>query len=142
MCRRWHGASDYYRTGLTKLSAQDLTQANEIAQRVEAFVRDVVIPYENDSRNTTHGPSDELVQDLRALAKNAGVLTPHILPDGNHLSQQGTARVLLKAGLSHLGMLATNVMAPDEGNMFLLGKAADPEQKERYLEEIIGFLEK
>lgn len=116
----------------------DLTLANEIAARVEDFVRGTVIPYEKDPRNGAHGPTDDLVQELRGLAKTAGVLTPHILPDGGHLSQQGTARVLIKAGLSHLGTLATNVMAPDEGNMFLLGKAASDEQKEAFLTQMIA----
>lgn len=116
----------------------DLTLANEIAACVEDFVRGTVIPYEKDPRNGAHGPTDDLVQELRGLAKAAGVLTPHILPDGGHLSQQGTARVLIKSGLSHLGTLATNVMAPDEGNMFLLGKAASDEQKEAFLTQMIA----
>lgn len=120
------------------MSAKDLSLATEIADRVERFVRDEVIPFEKDPRNGAHGPSDELVNELRARAKAAGVLTPHILPDGGHLSQQGTARVLIKAGLSHLGMLATNVMAPDEGNMFLLGKAASAEQKQAFLDPLVS----
>lgn len=119
------------------MSAQDLTLANEIAARVEHFVRHVVIPFESDPRQGPHGPAEELVEELRALARKAGVLTPHILPDGGHLSQQGTARVLIKAGLSHLGMVATNVMAPDEGNMFLLRKAATKAQQHAYLEPLV-----
>lgn len=124
--------------GSAQTNTVDLALATEIAERVERFVRDEVIPYESDPRNGPHGPSDELVNELRALAKNAGVLTPHILPDGTHLSQRGTALVLIKAGLSHLGMLATNVMAPDEGNMFLLGRAASEEQKKEFLEPLIS----
>jgi len=34
-------------------------EANAIAERVERFVRTVVIPYEQDARLGTHGPSDE-----------------------------------------------------------------------------------
>lgn len=124
--------SDHKHTG------EDLALADSIAAKVEDFVRSVVIPYESDSRNEAHGPADELVQELRAKAREAGVLTPHIFSDGSHLSQRGTAKVLIKAGLSHLGMLATNVMAPDEGNMFLLGKKATPEQKQRFLETMIA----
>ena len=119
------------------MSVQDLALANEIAARVENFVRQTVIPYETDPRMGPHGPSEELVGELRALARHAGVLTPHILPDGQHLSQKGTARVLIKAGLSHLGMIATNVMAPDEGNMFLLRKAATREQQQVYLSPLV-----
>ena len=53
-----------------------------IAAKVEAFVRDIVAPYERDPRCGAHGPSDDLVAELRAKARAAGVLTPHILADG------------------------------------------------------------
>ena len=112
--------------------------ALEIAARVEAFVRDVVVPYEQDPRRDHHDtPTDELVQELRDLARKAGVLTPHILPDGRHLSQKETAVVLRKSGLSPLGPLAVNTAAPDEGNMYLLGKVGSPELKERFLRQLV-----
>ncbi|WP_425229986.1 acyl-CoA dehydrogenase family protein [Sphingomonas sp.] len=109
-----------------------------MAARVEAFVRDTVVPFEGDPRRTSHGPKDELVQELRALARDAGVLTPHVLADGEHLSHRDTALVLRAAGLSPLGPLAVNVMAPDEGNMYLLGKAASAEQKGRFLAPLVS----
>ncbi|MEA2850828.1 MAG: acyl-CoA dehydrogenase [Rhodospirillaceae bacterium] len=112
-------------------------KAAEIAARVEAFVRDVVVPYENDPRRDGHGPSDELVAELREKARAAGVLTPHILPDGSHLSQRETATVLKASGLSPLGPVAVNTAAPDEGNMYLLGKVGSPEMKERFLRPIV-----
>ncbi|MGE0741719.1 MAG: acyl-CoA dehydrogenase family protein [Hyphomonadaceae bacterium] len=113
-------------------------QARAIAQRVEAFVRNEVAPYEGDARCGAHGPSDELVMELRQKARDAGVLTPHIMADGAHLSQLQTAIVLRAAGLSPLGPIAVNVMAPDEGNMYLLGKVATPEQKERFLAPLVS----
>ena len=112
-------------------------KAAEIAARVEAFVRDVVVPYENDPRRDDHGPSDELVAELREKARAAGVLTPHILPDGSHLSQRETATVLKASGLSPLGPVAVNTAAPDEGNMYLLGKVGSPEMKERFLKPMV-----
>jgi acyl-CoA dehydrogenase len=109
----------------------------ELAARVDAFVRDEVVPYERDSRWGAHGPAEDLVVELRNRARAAGLLTPHILPDGSHLTHRDTARVLRAAGLSPLGPVALNVAAPDEGNMFLLGKVASPEQKQRFLKPII-----
>jgi acyl-CoA dehydrogenase len=110
----------------------------EIAARVEAFVRDVVAPYEKDPRRDHHNaPTDELVGELKEKARAAGVLTPHILPDGRHLSQRETAIVLQKSGLSPLGPLACNTAAPDEGNMYLLGQVGSPEIKERFLKPLI-----
>lgn len=113
-------------------------RAQEIANRVESFVREIVAPYERDPRFETygHGPPDELVRELRAKAREAGVLTPHILADGSHLDQRETALVLKASGLSPLGPLAVNTMAPDEGNMYLLGKVASAEQKERFLKPL------
>ena len=113
-------------------------RAAAIATKVEAFVRDIVAPYEQDARRGAHGPSDDLVHELRALARNAGVLTPHILRDGSHLSQRETAMVLKASGLSPLGPVALNTMAPDEGNMYLLGKVASAEQKARFLDPLVS----
>ncbi|THG41160.1 acyl-CoA dehydrogenase family protein [Sphingomonas olei] len=115
-----------------------MTRGQEIAAKVEAFVRGTIVPYERDPRCGTHGPSDELVQEMRGLARKAGVLTPHILPDGGHLTHRETADVLRASGLSPLGPLAVNVMAPDEGNMYLLGQKASPELKERFLKPLVA----
>jgi alkylation response protein AidB-like acyl-CoA dehydrogenase len=112
-------------------------RADEIANRVEAFVRQTIIPYEQDPRRTSHGPLDDLVVEMRGKARAAGVLTPHILPDGSHLTQRETAHVLKKTGLSPLGPLACNTAAPDEGNMYLLGKVGTPEQKQHFLEPLV-----
>ena len=110
----------------------------EIAAKVEAFVRDVVAPYEKDPRRDHHDcPNEELIAELKEKARDAGVLTPHILADGRHLSQRETAIVLRASGLSPLGPLALNTAAPDEGNMFLLGKVGSPEIKERFLRPLV-----
>lgn len=115
-----------------------MNRGQEIAAKVETFVRERIVPYERDPRSTSHGPTDELVQEMRGLAREAGLLTPHILPDGGHLTHRETADVLRASGLSPLGPLAVNVMAPDEGNMYLLGKAASPELKERFLKPLVS----
>ena len=120
------------------MSYEDRQTAEEIGARVEAFVRDVVAPYERDPRLGEHGPSEDLVTEMRNKARAAGVMTPHILEDGSHLSQRGTAYVLQKTGLSPLGPVACNTGAPDEGNMFLLGKVATPEQHERFLKPLVS----
>lgn len=112
-------------------------RAHALAAKVEAFVRETVIPYEKDPRCGDHGPSDELVQEMRGKARAAGLLTPHILPDGSHLTQQETAIVLRKSGLSPLGPLAVNTQAPDEGNMYLIGKVGTAEQKARFLDQLV-----
>nr|WP_089422742.1 acyl-CoA dehydrogenase family protein [Pseudosulfitobacter pseudonitzschiae] len=112
-------------------------RALEIADRVENFVRETIAPYEKDPRKTSHGPTDALANEMKAKAREAGVLTPHILEGGDHLTHLETAAVLIRSGLSPLGPVACNVAAPDEGNMYLLGKEASPELKERFLDPMV-----
>ncbi len=64
-------------------------QALAIAEKVEAFVRATVIPYEKDPRRDHHGaPTDEMVMEMREHACAAGVLTPNIFDDGCHLNHR------------------------------------------------------
>lgn len=112
-------------------------RAQTIANKVEVFVRDIVAPYEHDPRCGEHGPSEDLSDELKQKARDAGVLTPHILADGSHLTHAETALVLRMTGLSPLGPLACNTAAPDEGNMYLLGKVGSPEIKERFLKPLV-----
>ena len=122
------------------MSTEFSPRADEIANRVERFIRDVIVPYETDARLKAHrhGPPEELVAEMRSKARGAGVLTPHILPGGTFLSQRETAIVLRCTGLSPLGPVACNTMAPDEGNMYLLNKVATKIQKERFLEPLVA----
>jgi len=112
--------------------------AREIGDRVETFVRREIAPYEHDPRAGSHGPTEELVREMRDKAIKADVMTPHIRKDGGHYSQVETAYILKKSGLSPLGPVACNTMAPDEGNMFLLGKAGSEEQKARFLAPLVS----
>ncbi|MBF5090233.1 acyl-CoA dehydrogenase [Novosphingobium sp. NBM11] len=113
-------------------------EALDMAAKVEAFVRETVVPYEQDPRRDHHGaPTDELVMELREKAHAAGVLTPHIRPDGSHFNQRETAVILIASGLSPLGMLACNTQAPDEGNMYLLGHVGSADLKARFLAPLV-----
>jgi acyl-CoA dehydrogenase len=108
-------------------------QGREIAAKVERFIRESIVPFERDRRWTAHGPNSEMVAEMRALARAAGVLTPHIPSGRGHLSHRDTSIILRAAGLSPLGPVAVNAAAPDEGNMYLLGRVATPEQKVKFL---------
>ena len=69
------------------MGSMDVVQterAREIAKRVEEFVRTVVVPYERDPRCGSHGPSEELVRELRSKARR--------LPDGIHF--RGRCRIV------------------------------------------------
>ncbi len=49
----------------------------ELRERVEAFIAEKIVPYENDPRQTPHGPLESLRRELVQLAHQAGLLSPH-----------------------------------------------------------------
>ena len=110
-------------------------ELTEIKDRISIFVRDKIIPYEKDPRNTNHGPSDELRLELNELARQAGLFAPQLPTKwgGLGLNHVGTAIALEAAGYSPLGPVALHCNAPDEGNMNLLAKVASEEQSEKWL---------
>jgi len=107
-------------------------------ERTRAFVTEKIIPYERDPRVTSHGPTDELRQELNKLAREAGLFAPHVAEEWNGMGLNHTdmAIVFEAAGYSPLGPVALHCAAPDEGNMNLLAKVATPEQQEVYLKPL------
>ena len=97
-------------------------EIEELQARTRRFIRDRIIPLEDDSRQTRHGPTDEFRRELNALAAAEGLIAPHVSAEygGLGLSHFGKAVVFEEAGYSLLGGLAMNISAPDEGNMHLL----------------------
>ena len=112
----------------------------ELQERTRSFIRDQIIPLENDPRQNEHGPSEELRKELIELARAAGLLTPHASVEmgGLGLSHSEKAIVFEEAGYSWLGPTAMNIHAPDEGNIHLLEEIATPEQKERWLRPLVA----
>lgn len=107
----------------------------ELQQRTRRFIAEKIIPLEKDARQSSHGPDESLRQELVALARDAGLLTPHASPEmgGLGLSHVQKAVVFEEAGYSWLGPTALNIHAPDEGNIHLMEEVATPDQKERWL---------
>ncbi len=112
----------------------------ELQEKTRSFIKDQIIPFENDPRQSEHGPSDELRKELIELARKAGLLTPHASVEmgGLGLSHIEKAIVFEESGYSSLGPIAMNIHAPDEGNIHLLGEIATPEQKERWLRPLVA----
>ena len=107
----------------------------ELRERTRRFIAEEIIPMESDPRQTSHGPSEELRNELVAKAKVAGLLTPHASKElgGLGLSHIAKAIVFEEAGYSTLGPTALNIHAPDEGNIHLMEEVATASQKERWL---------
>ncbi len=106
-----------------------------LQDRTREFVREQIIPYESDPRQTAHGPGAELRRELVALGRGAGLLSPHVGREwgGLGLDHREQAVVFEEAGYSPLGPVALNCFAPDEANMHLLEQVAEEHQKERWL---------
>jgi len=107
----------------------------ELKERTERFVREEMIPRESEKRHTHHGPTDEFRLELVALARRAGLLSPHVGREwgGLGLDHHGKAVVFEAAGYSPLGPIAMNCFAPDEANMHLMEQVAEDWQKEKWL---------
>lgn len=107
----------------------------DLRDRVTAFIANKIVPYENDPRQTAHGASEPLRLELVALAREAGLLSPHAPKEygGLGLDHRGMAVIFEAAGWSTLGALALNIQQGDEGNVNLLNLIATPQQKERWL---------
>lgn len=115
------------------------TELVELRERVENFIAEKIIPYENDTRQTSHGASEDLRRELVEQSRQAGLLSPHGPKEfgGLGLNHGGMAVVFEAAGWSTLGPLALNIQAPDEGNVNLLSQIATPEQKTRWLAPLV-----
>jgi len=87
---------------------------SELRDRVRAFVVDKVIPFEGDERRTSHGPTDELRDELIGLAREAGLLSGLPAIHSELRSHVSRAVFFEAAGYSMLGPIALNIAAPDE----------------------------
>ncbi|MEV5835442.1 acyl-CoA dehydrogenase family protein [Nocardia sp. NPDC052112] len=107
----------------------------ELAARMSKFVGEVVIPEEARSGISLHHGDEQLRQRLVSSAKEFGVYGPHVPEEfgGHGLSLLQLAVVFEQAGRSLLGPLAIQAQAPDEGNINLLDKVANSEQRQRFL---------
>lgn len=110
-----------------------------LRDEIRAFVTEQIVPYESDPRLTRHGPDDELRAELVERARSAGLLTFQAPKrfGGREPSHRDQAVLFEAAGWSTLGPIALNCAAPDEGNMYLLGKVANDEQVEQFLLPVI-----
>ncbi|WP_162246791.1 acyl-CoA dehydrogenase family protein, partial [Rhodococcus sp. Leaf258] len=119
--------------------AIDLTydpSVREWIDRTRTFTREHVLPIEDKFLgDVTAAGGDDLRRELQAAAKDAAVFAPHAPREfgGGGLSMSNRAPVFEEAGYSLFGPIATNIGAPDEGNVHLLAHVASTAQKEQFL---------
>jgi len=107
------------------------TETRELLERTRQFIKQTIIPLENDPRQTAHGPTEEFRSELVGLAKSVGLLTPHASKEmgGLGLSHLAKAAIFEAAGYSRLGPVAMNIHAPDEGNIHMMEAIASPSKR-------------
>ena len=107
----------------------------DLKEHTARFVREEILPREHDPRLGPHGPSEDFRRELLTLAREAGLLSPHVGREwgGLGLDHRGKAIVFEAAGYAPLATIAMNIFAPDEANMHLLEQVADERQNEQWL---------
>jgi acyl-CoA dehydrogenase len=107
----------------------------DLKEHTARFVREEILPREHDPRLGPHGPSEDFRRELLTLAREAGLLSPHVGREwgGLGLDHRGKAIVFEAAGYAPLATIAMNIFAPGEANMHLLEQVADERQNEQWL---------
>src|SRR5436190_9939068 len=123
--------------------AWDFSTEPEFEDQLEwmrAFVREEIWPIEPVAADLVQAALDRVYAPLQEEVKRRGLWAAHLPPD---LGGQGFGQV--KLGLMHeiLGAspFAPNAFgnqAPDSGNSEILALAGTPDQKERYLQPLLG----
>jgi acyl-CoA dehydrogenase len=77
------------------------------------------------------------VEEMRAKARAAGVLTPHILPDGSHLTSARRRRCSSKVRPFAAGPACLQHDGARRGQYVPARQGRQPEQKTRFLEPLV-----
>ncbi|GAB3683504.1 acyl-CoA dehydrogenase family protein [Salinarchaeum chitinilyticum] len=119
-------------------SFDDSETAEELADRAERLMDEVVIPAERELAGGM-GVSDATIRELREAAREYGVYAPQIGEEhgGMGYDFRDVLPTFEQAGRSILGPTAMRVDAPDEGNMHLLEMQGTELQQEQYLEPLV-----
>jgi alkylation response protein AidB-like acyl-CoA dehydrogenase len=122
-------------------------KAQEYIDRVEAFIRDEVVPVEEPYLRELYSmPPDErwvvlpVIDELKEKARAAG-LWNLFFPDEEHgvgLSNVEYAPLAERMGRSLVAAEVFNCNAPDTGNMEVLHLYGNEEQKEKYLKPLMA----
>jgi acyl-CoA dehydrogenase len=111
-------------------------QIAELRARYRAFMEEHV--YANERALRSDDP--ELVQSLRAKAKEQGLWAPHVPPEAGGTGQGFLAYAHLneEIGRSTYAQLVFGCQAPDAGNAEILHLFGTDEQKERWLRPLVA----
>lgn len=115
------------------------TLAEDLTERTRAFVAAHVLPLDDEhDGDIVAAGGDERRAALQDAARAAGVFAPQVAREygGHGLGMVDRSGPLEEAGYSLFGPIATNVGAPDEGNIHMLEAIASADQRTRFLEPL------
>ncbi len=110
-------------------------------QKIKAFVTQHVVPVEQDptAYDAHENLNQQTIEKLRAKAKEEGLWAFQMPQElgGRGFSIQQMAVCYEQAAWSPFGPVVFNCAAPDDGNMIVLNKILDQEQKAKWLQPIV-----
>ena len=121
-------------------------RTRELAERLERFMREEVLPAESVYTSQLAGGSDHrqwrqpaVMEQLKARARDAGLWNLFLpdLDDGPGLSNVEYAPLAEIMGHSFIAPEVFNCSAPDTGNMEVLHRFGTPEQRAQWLEPLL-----
>jgi len=117
----------------------DSAEAEELADRAQALMDEVVLPLEREIEGGAK-ISDDDVAALRDAAREYDVYAPQISEShgGMGYDFDDLLPTFEQAGRSLLGPIAMRVDAPDEGNMHLLEMHGTERQKSEFLDPLVA----
>lgn len=117
----------------------DSETARDVADRVQAFMDEVVLPREREALATGETITTEEMEELWAKAKDRDLFAPQMPEEygGQGLDFQDMLPSFEQVGRSLIGARAIRANAPDEGNMHTLELAGTEQQKEEWLRPLV-----
>jgi acyl-CoA dehydrogenase len=111
----------------------------ELRAEYRAFMDEHVYPNE-DALSREDGTAAELIRDLRAQAKAAGLWAPHLPPEAGGTGRGFLAYAHLNEEIGRVtwAQYVFNCQAPDAGNGEILHLFGTDEQKARWLAPLVG----
>ncbi len=115
-------------------------ELESLRRRVRALVAEHILPLEADRANydAHENIAPAPLEAARETVREAGLFSPQLPREfgGLGLSTVGMAALYEEMGYSIFGPVCFNCAAPDDGNMTVLSRIADDEQKRRWLAPI------
>lgn len=118
---------------------RDSEKAHQVAERVEQFMEDVVLPREREALRDDEPISEAELRETWQQAKDRNLFAPQVSEEygGQGLSFRDMLPSFEQVGRSLWGALAIRANAPQEGNMHTLEMAGTEAQKEEYLRPLV-----